>query len=248
MNLKKFSFLLMFSGVSILALSVMWFLLAFAETMDFVGEYGGSDISAEMLTCLYSSSPICQGASFLSEGPSYSPVVFWIGVVALLGGVIIRLSLAKSIYIEAPTAINDSAAADGNLLGFIPEQKYTRIIYILMLTSAVGGLFLLPLMIAGFAGFILGLMGLSTLKARLNDQDRNHLAAICVVFAVTILLFLLSVGSFLFLLIGLAQIVLFYIGFNSYREGRSVSFSNLKSEAQLAKKSIFKRFSGHEQN
>src|SRR3546814_5823685 len=55
-----------------------WFVTAYAETMDFVNQYGGTDMSRKLIACLYSSSAICQGAGFLNDAPSYSPVVFWI--------------------------------------------------------------------------------------------------------------------------------------------------------------------------
>src|SRR5690606_17353414 len=110
-----------------------------ADTMDFIGQYGGADMGGELMACLYSSPAICQGASFLSDAPSYSPVVFWIGVIALAAGVIVRLSLSKSL-VEQHTAIGAQAegGTDGtprqnsHILGFIPEQKYTRTLYILM--------------------------------------------------------------------------------------------------------------------
>lgn len=245
MNFKKLSFLLTFSGVLLIALSVVWFALAYAESMDFVGQYAGANMRTKLLACLYSSPVICQGAGFLSEGPSYSPVVFWIGMVALLGGVCVRFSLAKSIDTNVS---NDSTTSDDKILGFISEQKYTRTLYILMLIGAVGGLFVPPLMIACLVSFILGLLGLFAFRPRLNDLDGYHVAAICVVFAVAFMLLLLSVGSFFFLLLGLAQIALFYIGFNSYRQGRTIGLSNLKNESQIALKSITQRFSGHEQN
>ncbi len=243
MNLRKLSLVLMLIGTVMTVLSLVWFLLAYAEAMDFIGQYGGADISSKLVACLYSSPPICEGAGFLSDAPSYSPAVFWIGVVALLAGMIIHFSLIKNVATKAST---DSITTNGNILGFIPEHKYTRTTYIMMLTGAVGGLLVSPLMVVGFVGFILGLLGLFAFKPRLSDLDYNHLAALCIVFTAAFMLLLLVTGSFVFLLVGLIQIALFYIGFNSYQQGRIISIGNLRGEARLALQSISERFSRHE--
>ena len=66
MNLKKLGTILILGGIAAILLSIVWFMTAYADTMDFVGRYGGADMSGELMACLYSSPAICQGASFLS--------------------------------------------------------------------------------------------------------------------------------------------------------------------------------------
>jgi hypothetical protein len=232
----------MLGGAAVVVLSVVWFFAAYLEAMDYIGQFGGGDMVAKMMSCLYSSPAICQGAGALSDAPSYSPAVFWIGVIALMGGVIVRFSLNK------PASESARAGAEGNILGLIPEQKYTRIVYILILTGAACSLLLPPLAIVGVAGFVLGLLGLFVFRPRLSALDINHLAALCVVFAAAFVVLLITVGSFLFLLAGLAQLALYYIGFNSYRHGHVIGIGTLKDEARLALKPLTRRLSGREQN
>lgn len=248
MNPRKLSLMLILSGVAVVVLSVAWFLAAYAEAMDFASRYGGRDIAARMMACLYSSPAICQGAGFFSDEPSYSPVVFWIGMIALLGGVIIRFSLNKLASEGASGDAGQSLGEEGNILGFIPEQKYTRVVYILILTGAACTLLLAPLAIVGVVGFVLGLLGLFVFRPRLGALDINHLAALCVVFAAAFVALLITLGSFLFLLAGLAQLALYYIGFNSYRHGRVIGIGNLKDEAGLALKPVTRRPSGRERS
>jgi hypothetical protein len=57
---------------------------------------------------------------------------------------------------------------------------------------------------------------------------------------------LITIGSFLYLLVGLAQLALYYIGFNSHRHGRVIGIGTLKDEARLAINPVTERFSGRE--
>jgi hypothetical protein len=248
MNVRKFSLIVIMGGAAVVVLSVAWFLAAYAEVMDSASRYGGSDITSKVMACLYSSPAICQGAGAFSDTPSYSPVVFWIGVISLLGGVIVRFSLNRAASETAPprTSLADSVGAQGNILGLIPEQKYVRIVYILILIGAACSLLLPPLTIIGVVGFVLGLLGLFVFRPRLNATDINHLTALCVVFAAASLVLLITVGSFLFLLAALAQLALYYVGFNSYRHGRAISIGTLKDEARLALKPGTRQPSDHE--
>jgi hypothetical protein len=240
MNTRKLGLLLLLGGVMILVLAVVWFVAAYAEVMDAVSRLGGGDMTAKMMACLYSSPHICQGAGFFGEGPSYSPVLFWIGVISSIAGVVIWLSSARPT-----TSVGEPAAAgaDGPLLGFIPSRKYTRSVYVLLLIGGAGCLIFLPLAVVGLAGFMLALLGLWMGGARLEALDRNHLAAASLVFAGGSTLLLVALGSFFFLLAGLAQLALYYIGFNSYRRGRAIRLGSLKEEALLALRPLSERLS-----
>lgn len=254
MNARKLSRTLILGGAAVVVLSVVWFFAAYVEAMDYIGQFGGGDMVAKMMTCLYSSPAICQGAGALSDAPSYSPAVFWIGVIALIGGVIVRFSLNKSASESGragkPSAgdAGQSFGAEGNILGLIPEQKYTRIVYILILIGAACSLLLPPLAIVGVVGFVLGLLGLFVFRPRLSALDINHLAALSMVFAAAFVVLLITIGSFLFLLAGLAQLALYYIGFNSYRHGRVIGIGTLKDEAGLALKPVTRWASGRERS
>lgn len=252
MNTRKLSRILILAGAAVVVLSVVWFLAAYVETMDYIGQFGGGDMVAEVMSCLYSSPAICQGANVFSDGPSYSPVVFWIGLIALLAGVIIRFALDKPAFesgaANSPAAggVRQALGEEGKIMGFIPQRKYTRNAYILFLIGAAGSLLLPPLMIAGLVGFVLSLLGLFVFRAQLKELDITHLAALCVVFAVASVVLLITRGSFLFLLAALAQLALYYIGFNSHRHGRVIGIGNLKDETRLALKPATQRRSSRE--
>lgn len=230
----------MLGGAAIIVLSVVWFVTAYAETMDTVSRFGGNGMGAKLIACLYSSSAICQGAGFLGSAPSYSPVVFWIGVIALLAGVVVRFAMATPASGGAPAGSPASssdgqpATAQGEILGFIPAQQYARYTYILFLAGAAAGLLLPPLLIVALAGLVLGLLGLVVFKPRLSALDSSHLVALCVVSGVAFVILLITRGSFLWLLAALVQLALYYIGFNSYRHGRTIDMQNLQDEARMA--------------
>ncbi|MFN3514527.1 MAG: hypothetical protein ACK41C_15875 [Phenylobacterium sp.] len=230
MNARKLGLLLFLGGAIILVLSIVWFFAAYAEAIDTFSGLGGREMAGKMMACLYSSPAICQGVGMFSEGPSYSPVVFWIGMVSLMVGVVVWISSAKPAAGEGERP----PGADALLLGFIPSQKYARNVYLLMLIGAGGCLLLPPLAIVGLVGFVLALLGFFAFGTRLDALNRNHMTAACVVFAAASTLLLVTLGSILFLVVGLAQLALYYIGFNSYRHGRPIGLANLKDEALLA--------------
>jgi len=103
-----------------------------------------------------------------------------------------------------------------------------------------------PLAVAALLGFILAMLGYFVCSQQLTSLDKNHLAALSVVYLASTLLLLLTIGSALFILIALAQLILYYIGFNSYRLGHIINANNIKEEAILAFKPIRERFSSGE--
>jgi hypothetical protein len=237
MDYKKLSLILVSGGAAIVVLSVVWFLAAYAEAMDSIGQFGGKDMAAKMMACLYSSPAICQGAGVFSDTPSYSPVGFWIGVIALLAGIAVRFattgSAAPGNSVSAGTAEN---LGSGEILTFIPPGQYARYSYILALSGAVAGLILMPLGIVALVGGVLAVLGLTAYRPRLNALDISHLGLICLIVAAAALLLFVTRGTFLFLLVALAQIVCLYVGFNSYRHGRAIATQNWKDEFLMALK------------
>lgn len=239
MDIRKLSLILMLGGAGAGLLALIWFVAAYAGAADFMGDQFG----LKMLSCLYSSAAICQGAAMFSEGPSYSPVLFWIGVIGMLAGVVIRLSAGNSGVVggSQPDAVGLAAQTGaagqeptGEIMGFIPPEQYARYGYILMLSGAVAGLIVSPLAIVALAGAVLALLGLTVYRPRLSGLDTQHLGLICLIFAVATVLLLATRGTFFFLLVALVQIACFYVGFNSYRHGRTVNRDNLKDEFRMA--------------
>lgn len=246
MDPRKLSLVLVLGGAAITLISIVWFVAAFASTLDMLGRW--SDVSA----CLYSNPAICQGAAFFSDGPAYSPVVFWIGVISLLAGVIVFFTLAKqqppatsapgqtvagSIDAPSPPQAASASSQSGapvtdNLLGIIPKEKYARITYILMLVGAGAGLIISPLSIVAFAGFVLAILGAFVFPQHFSLLENRHFKYIGVVCLIAFVLILLSLGSALFLLLALLQLFAFYIGFTAFRAGRVIDGSNIVDEAK----------------
>lgn len=248
MDTRRLSLILMLGGAAITAIALIWFMAAYAEVMGMAGDFLGSDSAARLFACLYSSSPVCQGAGMFSDGPSYSPVVFWIGLIGLLAGLVIRFSTGQRVASGSPASASDGQTpASDEILGCIPPGQYTRYSYLLVLGGAVAGLLIAPLAVFGLAGFVLALLGLTTFRPRMNALDIHHLGLICLVFVAAALLLLISRGTFLFLLVALAQIACFYVAFNSYRGGRTVDTRNLKHEFQMAFRPKASSLSDHEQ-
>lgn len=253
MNTRKLSLILLISGPVVILASVLWFLVAYAETIDAFSQFGGDDMAAEMIACLYSSPDICEAAGIFDDAPLYSPAVFWLGLVSLIVGVVLRLSPAGSNSAEAPLSTDSSTrehtSSEHKLA--VPEFMYapsfTKHVYLLMLAGAVLTLFFPLLAILGAAGFVLSLLRLFVVTPPLTAPHTSHLSLICIVFPVASTLLLMTIGNFLFLLTTLLQMALYYVGFNSYRHGRSIGFGNLKDEAMLALMPGATQRSNHEQ-
>lgn len=234
MDTRKLSLVLMLGGAATTLLALIWFVAAYADAMAMASDFLGDDHAARMMACLYSSAPLCQGAGMLSDGPAYSPFVFWIGMIAVLAGIVVRLAAGKGAADGSASAETVQSPDAGEVMGFIPPGQCARYSYILALSGAVAGLLLTPLAIVAFAGFVLGLLGLTWFRPRLTALDVHHLRVLCLIFVAAALLLFITRGTFLFLLAALAQIACFYVGFNSYRHGRIIEVRNLKREFLMA--------------
>ena len=224
MDTRKLSLTLILGGAGASLLALVWFVAAYAGAMEMASDFMGDEYVAKMMSCLYSSSPICQGAGMLDDSPAYSPVVFWIGVISLIAGIVVRFAATKNV-VAGNSAYGSSAEApeSGEIMGFIPPGQYARYSYILALSGAVAGLILTPLAIVALGGFALAMLGLTVFRPRLETLDAHHLGLLCLVFGVAALLLFITRGTFFFLLAALAQIACLYVGFNSYRHGRIVT-------------------------
>jgi hypothetical protein len=250
MDPRRLSLILLAGGAAVTLLALLWFATAFAEAMDSASRFAGDDYALSLIACLYSSPAVCQGVALFSESPAYSPVVFWIGVVALLAGIVIRFAAGPRTAGRAPAAgtpgAADQAPESAELLGLIPPAQYTRYSYMLGLCGAVAGLLFTPLLIVAVAALVLGLLGLTAFRDRLNTLDVRHLGVLCTILLAAGLTLFVTRGTFLFLLAALAQIALIYVGFNSYRHGRTVTMHNLKNETLMALKPGTVPFADHE--
>lgn len=237
MDTRKLSLILVLGGVGISLLALVWFVAAYAGAMEMASDFMGDEYVVKMMSCLYSSSPICQGAGMLDDSPAYSPVIFWIGLIGLLAGLVVRFAAAKSAMAGRPESGSTGQASEtGDIMGFIPSGQYARYSYILVLGGAVAGVILTPLAIVAAAGFLLALLGLTVFRPRLDVLATRHLGLLCLVFGAATLLLLVTRGTFIFLVVALAQIACLYVGFNSYRYGRIVTAQNLKGEFLMALK------------
>jgi hypothetical protein len=104
MDTRRLGLILILGGAALTVLSLIWFVAAYAEVMEMASDFLGSDHAAKMMACVYSSAPICQGAGMFSDAPAYSPVVFWIGVIAFLAGVVVRFAAGKSAPASRPAS------------------------------------------------------------------------------------------------------------------------------------------------
>lgn len=133
------------------------------------------------------------------------------------------------------------------IMGIVPRDKYVRITYTLVLVASVIGFVNMLLFAAGgflpFGGIgaigglasltalILGLVGFFGFKDSFSALDQNHLQFICVFFAIFFVFgaILNSALAFVFILwllvmlaLNLAQLLIFYAGFNAHRQGRAM--------------------------
>jgi hypothetical protein len=101
MDLKKLGNILMAAGVVVLIGAVAWWYSFFSSIVRDVGNAGARGVVSlrDASSCLYSSSDFCGlvsgGARLLGETP-YEPRVFWIGLAALVAGVLIRVTAKPS--------------------------------------------------------------------------------------------------------------------------------------------------------
>lgn len=237
MDTRKLSLILILGGAGVTLLALAWFLAAYSGVMEMANDFMGDEYAAKMMSCLYSSPPICQGAGMLDDSPAYSPVVFWIGVIGLLAGIVVRFAATRTAGAGGSGAQSTAEVPEsGEIMGFIPPGQYARYSYILALSGAVAGLILTPLAIVTVGGFVLAMLGLTVFRPRLEALDSYHLGLLCLVLAAATLLLLITRGSFFFLLVALAQIACLHVGYNSYRHGRIVTAQNVKGEFLMALK------------
>ena len=102
MDIKKLGSLLLIGGALVLVAAVIWWYSFYASIMSDVSNVPGARGQFNVFdawSCLYTSSDFCGlvsgGARLLGKTP-YEPKVFWIGLAAVVAGLLIRATTKPS--------------------------------------------------------------------------------------------------------------------------------------------------------
>jgi hypothetical protein len=88
MDINKLKKILIWLGGFVTLAALLWWAKFFNEPTN--GNLG------EALSCLYSSSGMCgvvSGISQFSGSTPYNPIIFWVGVISLFIGIILKFSM-----------------------------------------------------------------------------------------------------------------------------------------------------------
>lgn len=98
MDMKKLSDILVGAGIFVTVGAIIWWCAFYSEVT------GEDIIPASAFRCLYSSGGPCaiiiRVAHFTGKTP-YNPVLFWIGILILGIGLIVKYSIKKEINLES---------------------------------------------------------------------------------------------------------------------------------------------------
>ncbi len=145
------------------------------------------------------------------------------------------------------------------ILGIIPKSRYVHFAYMFLLVSAAGNVFysLLAIvglsfesatygvMVLGLLSLILAAVGLTKEKAEFTELEHAHFKYMAFLFVAFFVIYILGgafygiayfIGYLVTALIGAAQSVLVWTGYNSWQGGRVITKENIKSEVQIALK------------
>ena len=147
--------------------------------------------------------------------------------------------------------------SDEKIMGIVPKARYVYFTYMFLLISAAGnalfslfGLVGIHLASAGPAVMVLGLLslilvvvGLTKHKGDFSALDHAHFKYMGFLFITFFIINIVfggvyglsfALGYICTIILGLAQAVLVWTGFNSWQDGRIITKDNIKSEVQLA--------------
>lgn len=97
-DLKKLGNILAVGGAVVLVAALVWWFTFYSSVVREFSRATGSQGEGsvfEAMSCLYSSSGMCAvvtGIAALAGRTAYEPLVFWVGAVALVVGVLIRVT------------------------------------------------------------------------------------------------------------------------------------------------------------
>lgn len=143
---------------------------------------------------------------------------------------------------------------DGKIAGLVTPTQYVKVLYYLLLISSgcgvLGGVLALvhvyvPFsgisMLTGLLALIKVVLGLTFLKEVFSSLDYGHFVYVGILFLIFFFFALLlgamggmTIGMLIGLVLNIAELVLFWTGFNSWSHGRTISASNLQGEVQAA--------------
>jgi len=95
MDIKKLTVILIWVGALIVAGALLWWATFYTQVMG-----KGHSLPIDALRCLYSSSGQCgfiASLARLSGGTPYNPTFFWIGIIVLGAGIILKYSLKEEL-------------------------------------------------------------------------------------------------------------------------------------------------------
>ncbi len=95
MDIKKLTNILIMIGILVIAGALLWWATFYTQVMG-----KGSSLPIDALLCLYSSSGHCgfiASLARLSGGTPYNPTLFWIGIIVLGVGIILKYSLKEEL-------------------------------------------------------------------------------------------------------------------------------------------------------
>jgi hypothetical protein len=104
MDLKKLSSILMILGAGLAVAAVIWWYAFYSRIIGELNQLTpGSDTSnssvLDALSCLYSGGGVCSlvtGLASLAGKTPYEPMVLWLGIGVLVGGLIVRFARKSS--------------------------------------------------------------------------------------------------------------------------------------------------------
>lgn len=152
-----------------------------------------------------------------------------------------------------------SDASNDKIMGIVPKDRYMYFTYMFLLVAAAGnalfsvfGLIGIHLASAGYGVMVLGLLalilaivGLTKHKNDFSALEHAHFKYIGFLF---IAFFIINIvfgslygisfflGYLCTIILGLAQAVLVWTGYNAWQGGRVITKDNIKSEVQIALK------------
>lgn len=95
MDIKKLTEILIGIGILVIAVAFIWWATFYTQVTG-----ARSSLPMDALRCLYSSGGPCGvivGIARLSGGTPYNPTLFWVGIIVLGVGLILKYSLKEEI-------------------------------------------------------------------------------------------------------------------------------------------------------
>jgi FtsH-binding integral membrane protein len=147
---------------------------------------------------------------------------------------------------------------DNQIMGFIPKGDYVKYAYYLLLVATAGATVLsllamlnvyIPLgqlfQLAFVVGLVMALLGFFIFKSEFSSLDQAHLLYMSVVVGcifIVGLIFSNALGITLMmvhvvtLLVVIAELLAVWTGYNSWKNGRTITKANIQEEIKLALK------------